>query len=312
MNQTNTQGRIVGINWGSSNFRAYLIDADGKVVDAMEAPAGIAGLDRDGMVRHMASVAVRWPGVSHIYACGMIGSNIGWIDAGYVECPVAPGGLAQGLREARIGEVEVRIVPGLACRRTRDNASDIMRGEETELFGLLVSRRLPPSGIVALPGTHTKWVRMDGGRVREFSTAMSGEIFDRLTAAGLLASIVDGPAHASPAFFDGVRAGVRRDTGLGTLLFGARAAVIRGDIKRSEGASYLRGLLIGSEVADARALFPELAEASIPLVGTGPVCALYAAALTELGIDSHAVESREAIAQGFAAMHALHTGAVRA
>ncbi|MGO4611536.1 2-dehydro-3-deoxygalactonokinase, partial [Variovorax sp. 2RAF20] len=84
----------------------------------------------------------------------------------------------------------------------------------------LVSRRLPQSGIVALPGTHTKWVRMDGGRVREFSTAMSGEIFDRLTAAGLLASIVDGPAHVSPAFFDGVRAGVRRDTGLGTLLFG--------------------------------------------------------------------------------------------
>lgn len=296
---------FVGINWGSSNFRAYLIDHSGAIVDAMEAPAGIAGIDRDGMVRQIIAVAGRWPGVERVYACGMIGSNIGWLDAGYVECPVALAGLADEMRPAQIGDVALHIVPGLACRRSHDHAPDIMRGEETELFGLLASGRLPASGVVALPGTHTKWVRIEDSQVQEFVTAMSGEIFDRLTAAGLLASIVDGPAVVGPAFFQGVHDGAKRETGLGTQLFGARACVIRGDLQRSEGASYLRGLLIGSEVADARALFPHMAQASIPLVGAEHVVELYCSALNALGLAGHCLESRHAICHGFLALDAL-------
>lgn len=296
---------FVGINWGSSNFRAYLIDKSGSIVEAMEAASGIAGLDRDGMVKQIIAVSERWPHVDRIYACGMIGSNIGWIDAGYVQCPIALAGLADALKPAQISDVGLHIVPGLACRRSQDNAPDIMRGEETELFGLLASGRLPASGIVALPGTHTKWVSIEEGKVQEFITAMSGEIFDRLTAAGLLASVVDGPAVVGPAFFDGVRNGAERESGLGTQLFGARARVIRGDLKRSEGASYLRGLLIGSEVADARSLFPQLSRASVPLVGASHVVELYGAALDALGISSHGVESRNAISHGFLALDSL-------
>ena len=58
-----------------------------------------------------------------------------------------------------------------------------------------------------LPGTHTKWVIVRDGRVTDFFTSMSGEIFDRLTAQGLLASIVDGEARPGQAFDDGVAAG---------------------------------------------------------------------------------------------------------
>jgi len=304
--QANAGEAIVGINWGSSNFRAFHIDANGKAIDSIEQPSGIASLTREQMVALVAEVASRWPGAGRMYACGMVGSNIGWSDAGYVMCPVAPDGLAGALHDVRIGDVAVRIVPGLACKRSADAAPDIMRGEETELFGLLASNRLPSDGVVALPGTHTKWVRMEGGRVAEFMTAMSGEIFDRLTAAGLLASIVDGPAAAGDVFRDGVRNGYGGALGLGTLLFGARAKVIRGELARADGASYLRGLLIGAEIADARALFPEAAHATIPLVGSGPVCALYAQALSIVGLEGQGVDARGASVDGF---HALHSKA---
>jgi 2-dehydro-3-deoxygalactonokinase len=296
---------LIGINWGSSNFRAYRIDRAGAIVDSIEDPSGIASLGRDGMIRRVSGVAERWPDVERIYACGMIGSNIGWTDAGYVECPVALAGLADALRSTHIGHVALQIVPGLACRRMQDNAPDIMRGEETELFGLLSNNVLPASGVVALPGTHAKWVRIEDNEVQEFITAMSGEIFDRLTAAGLLASIVEGPAEVGPAFFDGVREGAKRTSGLGTQLFGARARVIRGDLRRSESASYLRGLLIGSEIADSRSIFPHMAEASIPLVGARQVVELYDAALGELGLQSHCIESRHAVGHGFLALDSL-------
>lgn len=290
---------IVGINWGSSNFRAHLIAPDGAVVDTLEAPAGVATVQRDGMVDIAGRVRARWPDPTRFYAAGMIGSNVGWTDAGYVDCPAGFDRLSKRLVPTRIGELDLHIVPGLACVRERDGAPDIMRGEETELLGLQASGRLGDAPLVALPGTHTKWVRIVDGRVQEFMTAMSGEIYDRLTAAGLLASIIEGSGSDGAEFRDGVRTSASRTLGLGALLFGARARVIRGMLPKADASAYLRGLLIGSEIVDALELFPRRENVAIPLVGSPAVCALYAAALDELGIASHAVASADAIARGF-------------
>lgn len=296
---------IVGINWGSSNFRAYLIAADGRVIDTLESAAGITTLAREGMIDVAHGVRDRWPDAGAVYAAGMIGSNIGWVDAGYVDCPADMRTLGGRLVAARIGELPVHIVPGLACVRDADGAPDIMRGEETELFGLLAADRIGGAPVVALPGTHTKWVRLRDGRVHDFMTAMSGEIHDRLSAAGLLASVIEGPGHDGPVFEQGVRAAATRTLGLGALLFGVRARVIRGVLQRAEASAYLRGLLIGSEIADALALFPELRGATVPLVGSAPVCALYRAALAALDIASMPVASADAVVRGFAGLHAM-------
>lgn len=293
-------GYIIGINWGSTNFRAYRIDSDGVVTGTIEQPRGIAGLERAQMQALLEDVVAQWPHASRVYASGMIGSNIGWSDAGYVACPASPDAMAGQLHEARIGTHPVAIVPGLACRRS-DGAPDIMRGEETELLGMVAMGAIPATGLVALPGTHSKWVQLEQGVVVEFMTAMSGEIFDRLTAAGLLASVVDGPAEDGPAFIDGVRA-AQGGAGLATLLFGARARVIRGDLARRDGASYLRGLLIGAELADVRRQWGGALDA-VPLIGAAPVCALYARALQELGGSGIAIASQQASTRGFLALH---------
>lgn len=293
-------GYIIGINWGSSNFRAYRIASDGTVTGTIEQPRGIAGLERAQMQALLEEVVAQWPHASRIYASGMIGSNIGWSDAGYVACPASPDAMAGQLHATRIGAHAVAIVPGLACRRS-DGAPDIMRGEETELLGMVAMGAIPATGLVALPGTHSKWVQLAQGVVVEFMTAMSGEIFDRLTAAGLLASVVDGPAEDGPAFIDGVRA-AQGGAGLATLLFGARARVIRGDLARRDGASYLRGLLIGAELADVRRQWGG-ALTEVPLIGAAPVCALYARALQELGGSGIAIASQQASTRGFLALH---------
>lgn len=293
---------FIAINWGSSNFRSYLLDSTGRVRDQWTDTAGVASLDRAGMAAQIERVASRWPGAGRIYACGMIGSNVGWSDAGYVDCPAGLDELAARLHATTIAGRDMHIVPGLACRRESDGAPDIMRGEETELFGLLHAGRLPHHGLVSLPGTHGKWVRIADGRVEEFMTAMSGEIFDRLTAQGLLASIVGAPASPNAAFEEGVRVASSGRLGLGTLLFGARAKVIRQTLARDDAASYLRGLLIGAEIADARALYAPAGV--VTLVGHNLVCSMYARALSLLGIESSVVDAADATTRGFAALHA--------
>jgi 2-dehydro-3-deoxygalactonokinase len=200
----------------------------------------------------------------------------------------------------------VHIVPGITCRRSFDGEPDILRGEEIEMIGLAALGT--SDGWVALPGTHTKWARLERGRVVEFFTSMSGEIFDRLTQKGLLASIVDGEAKDSPVFLKGVAAGRARKLSLGTLLFGARAQVVRGFLSKADAASYLRGLLIGSEIADAMAVYPTAGDAAVPLIGNRVVCTLYASALNAAGIASELVDSRTACLRGFRALHELRHG----
>ncbi|HEY5755323.1 MAG TPA: 2-dehydro-3-deoxygalactonokinase [Steroidobacter sp.] len=297
---------FVGVNWGSTNFRAYLIGADGSAIDEYSAPSGVVTLDRDGMAATMNALAARWPNSGPVYASGMIGSNVGWKEVPYAEAPAGVADLAAAAVATEIGTVPVHIVPGITCRRSFDGEPDILRGEEIEMMGLAVLGT--SDGWVALPGTHTKWARLERGRVVEFFTSMSGEIFDRLTAKGLLASIVDGEAKDGPVFLKGVAAGRARKLSLGTLLFGARAQVVRGFLSKADAASYLRGLLIGSEIADAMAVYPTAGDAAVPLIGSRVVCTLYASALNAAGIASEIVDSRTACLRGFKALHELRHG----
>lgn len=293
---------IIGINWGSTNFRAYRMAADGRLLDEYAAPEGVARLDRQGMASLMDTLMERWPAGGAVYASGMIGSNIGWQAVPYAAAPARLADVAAAIVPARIGAADVLLVPGISAQRAYDGGPDIMRGEEMELFGWC-AMQAQWQGLVALPGTHTKWARFDDGRITDFFTSMSGEIFDRLTSAGLLASIVEGEAEDGPVFLDGVRMGRERKLGLGTLLFGARARVISGQLERAAAASFIRGLLIGSEIADAQAMHPDLNGAPVPLIGNGPLCKLYRSALASVGVDSRAVDSQTACLAGF---HALH------
>jgi 2-dehydro-3-deoxygalactonokinase len=292
---------IVGINWGSTNFRAYRIASDGTLLDEYAEAAGVARLDRSGMAELVARVLRRWPGHGAVVACGMIGSNIGWQAVPYANAPASLADVAAVAAPSCIGAVNVLLLPGIRCRRAYDGGPDMMRGEELELFGF-VALHAGWRGLVALPGTHTKWAWFDQGRITDFFTSMSGELFDRLTSGGLLASIVDGEAVDGPVFLDGVSMGCERKLGLATLLFGARARVISGQLDKSDAASYIRGLVIGAEIADALAIYPNLAGTAVPLIGNGPLCKLYRSALAARAINSYTVDSKTACLAGF---HAL-------
>jgi 2-dehydro-3-deoxygalactonokinase len=295
---------IIGINWSSTRFRAYLIAANGALVDAYTEPSGVAGLAREQMIEIVAALVQRWPGTRHIYASGMIGSAMGWTDVGYAEAPAAAAGIARLARSTTIGDVPLIIVPGVACRRTADGAPDVMRGEEIEILGTASSR----DGMIALPGLHTKWVKIRNNEITEFATSMVGEIFDRLTEKGLLASIVEGAGEPGAAFRAGIEKGRAGTLGLGALLFGARARVVRGDMEKGDAASYVRGLLIGADLVDATTLFGDLATAPVTLIGEEYACRLYAAALDSIGIANRTVEPREACVRGFLALHEAVNG----
>ena len=99
-----------------------------------------------------------------------------------------------------------------------------MRGEETQILGGLEVEQTP--ALVIAPGTHSKWVRVEGGRLMGFRTYMTGEVFALLKAHSILGRTMDASAPHDAAAFD---LGVHRaleDQGLLNLIFSTRTEVL--------------------------------------------------------------------------------------
>ena len=144
---------------------------------------------------------------------------------------------------------QVKLVPGLSAT-DEAGVAEVMRGEETQVFGVVAA--MGGTGLACLPGTHSKWVRVEGARIVGFTTHMTGEAFSALRGHTILGRMMrEGPADGAP--FD---AGVRRSGDPGGLLhhiFGARALVLAGRLAETDAAAYLSGILIGHEVRAALA-----------------------------------------------------------
>lgn len=298
---------VVGINWGSSNFRAWRIGADGIVLDRIAMPRGVASLDREGMRDCIDELVKRWGPLDACWASGMIGSNIGWADAGYCEAPSSVADLAVHSLATTIGNTAVRIVPGLACTGPH-GGPDVLRGEEIELYGYLAcAGAVAGDRFIVLPGTHSKWVHCRDGRIVDFFTAMGGEVFDRMTSQGLLSSITEGSGATGAAFDGGCDRTRLSGLGLGSLLFEARARAVRAGLGKQDAASHLRGVLIGGEIADALRLYPALRGAQVTLIGNPGLSAMFARALASLEIGAQIVESEPCCVAGYRAL--AHAGA---
>ena len=212
-------------------------------------------------------------------ASGMIGSKQGWLEAPYAELPADLDSVSRAL--ATVPDGGVSIVPGLV---QRGGAPDVMRGEETQLFGAMSrSPALSEGGVAVLPGTHSKWARIARGRVESFTTSLTGELFEVLSRHSILGRLATGAAvDAVPgaAFVAGVRHAREVAAGLASLVFAARSAVLVGELRAEDSLEYLSGVLIGDEIRAG------LAAGDRPrvLIGEPALCGRYAAAFGEFGV----------------------------
>ncbi|HEU4722997.1 MAG TPA: 2-dehydro-3-deoxygalactonokinase [Gemmatimonadaceae bacterium] len=276
--------RLIALDWGTTSLRAYLLGEDGVVLDRRAEPAGILQVPGRDFAGAFRTVVGDWrassPGLP-LLASGMIGSAQGWVEAPYVDVPADVDAVARSL--VTVPGTGLRIVPGLAQRGADP---DVMRGEETQLFGgMLASPALAAGGTVVLPGTHSKWVRTVGGRIERFTTYMTGEVYAVLRGHSILGRLADRAERVTdepgPAFRRGVRAARRSTAGLASVLFSARSAVLVGDLPAAESLEYLSGLLIGDEIRSALSS----GDAPTALIGEGSLCARYAFALAEFDVS---------------------------
>jgi 2-dehydro-3-deoxygalactonokinase len=272
-----TEG-FIAVDWGTTNRRAYRIDAQGNRGDEFEDHKGVLSIGGDGFPDAVAEIRQRLGDLPLLLA-GMIGSNRGWKEAPYVPCPAGIDELAKGI--VWTGEREA-IVPGVSY--IGNGRADVMRGEEAQLLGAVAAGWVDPTGLVCHPGTHNKWATLRHGKIAEFRTVMTGELFSLLKDHSILSDLLQGKVEASDSFKQAALYALN-DAALSADLFGVRARVLLGQAKKEDAASYTSGLLIGTDVRIGLAT-PTGAE--IHVMGRPELTRLYAAAIGQS--DRTAVE----------------------
>jgi 2-dehydro-3-deoxygalactonokinase len=291
--------RLLALDWGTSSLRAFLMDTDGSIlglrssgygIQHLPEPGGIAGYQRAFM-----ETCGDWatdPSLP-VVAGGMVGSAQGWIEAPYVSCPADVSTLAERAAAVALPNGgRMLIAPGVLLDQP-DVAPDVIRGEEIQIAGAL-SRHADwgSRACFVLPGTHSKWVLVENGRIVDFATYMTGELFAVLTAHSILGRLMPAtsgqPALDDAAFDKGLaRAATGQAGELSHQLFSARTMGLTGRIPGEGLADYLSGLLIGQETVSApkrlmrtTARLPE----RLIVIGEGALCHRYVRALKAAGL----------------------------
>lgn len=281
---------MIGVDWGSSNLRAYRYGPDGTVLERRCGGPGAAMLGPDAFEPALAAILTGWTdGRVPIVLAGMAGRRGGWREAHYLPCPVDPAHLAAATVAIPSAIGPCFLVPGVSTRRS-DGVAGVMRGEETQILGAGLT-----AGTVVLPGTHSKWVRRTEGRITDFATAMTGELYALLLDHSSIGQVATRePCDRPDTFTAGARRALAAE-GIERVLFSARAEVLLGTLEPEAVESFLSGLLIGGEVAALRGLL----DGPPTLIGAPALCTRYAAALALADFPSAQIlDGETAVARG--------------
>ncbi len=285
-------GALICLDWGTTALRGWLVSADGAVLDRRTGGPGIMAVE-GSFEEACHAFTGGWRAASPalpIIAAGMIGSRQGWLEAPYVHCPAGFADVACRCIAVEGKDLSLRIVPGLSWQAP-DNMADVMRGEETQVFGALESGA--QDGVFILPGTHSKWVRVEAGGIVGIATWMTGELFAVLRGHSILGRMMSVDAsHDAGAFAAGAADGLEHGNQLTRRLFGVRTRGLLGGLGEAAAPSFLSGLLIGAEICAARRM-PDIGDgaARVHLIGDAVLCQRYAEVLGMAGIAAHIADA---------------------
>jgi 2-dehydro-3-deoxygalactonokinase len=268
---------LIGLDWGTTSLRAYRMGAGGAVLEQRSAARGILSVPAGGFPAALREIAGDWisAGETRVLLSGMVGSRQGWQEVPYLPCPVGPEELARALVVVPFEGAAARLIPGVSGV-DGSGIPEVMRGEETQIAGAIAA--IGETGLVCLPGSHSKWVRIAAGRIAGYTTHLTGEAFAALREHTILGRMMRDAPHDAAAFDRGVaRAGT--PGGLLHHLFGVRTLGLFGQLGETEAASYLSGLLIGHEIREA---LPANG-GTVVLIGAAPLASLYARAIGACG-----------------------------
>ena len=288
----------VAVDWGTSNLRYWVMSSD-EVLHSSRMPLGMVNLDQGSYEKILVNeldTFLNPLSSTPILICGMAGAREGGREVPYKSIPCKPPELDEAFRvECQDSRISVKILPGLR----QNSPSDIMRGEETQIKGIL-KKYNSFDGVVCLPGTHTKWVRISAGEVVSFQTFLTGELFSLLSERSVLKHSLSKEGLDEKIFINSIQDIISDNKIFAARLFNLRAESILENLSDLDARSRLSGYLIGLELSVSRAYW--LGE-TVFILGEDSVSFAYEIGLRSQGVAvSRELLDKEASLEGLKAI----------
>lgn len=250
----------LAMDMGTSNTRLWLCEKK-RIIDLKQAPFGAKSGKLEGKsilfqrVRDLINELLLTNKISKeqidcIITSGMSGSEIGLCEVPHIDLPSDAYKEANNLSITVIPEITdipFWFAPGV--KQTLNGClSDIMRGEETEVFGILPYLPLNTPATIILPGTHNKIIRVsETGEIINFRTTLSGELLDMIINNSILSGSVSHKFVISET--DVLRgASYACSNGLNAAIFHIRVMAKNG-VSSDQLSSFLYGAVLGEDIA---------------------------------------------------------------
>ncbi len=295
---------MIGVDWGTSSFRAYLMAGNGQVMDCFSGPYGIRQKGSVGFEEILAKAVHELTGDGNrlpVMMCGMIGSTQGWQDAGYLSQNAGIEAFAERAVQLEFQNAPAWIIPGVKALSFDENP-DVMRGEETALIGAFAQTN-KPDGLFCLPGTHSKWVAVQNGQIVRLTTFMTGELFQLFSEHSVLAPLInrDELINADDINF---QAGIELAAGKAGLLhqlFAIRAGILTGHYPQGSAKALLSGLVIASEISKITPYAKDY-QNSLSVISDNRLGPFYMKAFQHFGLDATLFDSAQTVPKGLFAI----------
>ena len=288
---------LIGLDWGSTNLRAFAFNAQGEVVDRAETSSGAVTLVGaaqfdDALVAVVGGWAKRHPD-ARLIACGMVGAKSGWREAGYLGLNDANESTLAAVLAAKVVTVGTPLGPLAIIPGIKSEEPDVMRGEETQLVGSGVAE-----GVVVLPGTHCKWVNMSSGLVESFATFYTGEMNSLIRANSSVGALLKSAPNIDDIAAYEMGLNYARAGAASWLhdLFVLRASVVTGQRTEAFVSTVLAGWLLGCEISAALKMYPDTR--CVVLVASQTLVPWYEQATRAFGVSCDALNAEQVTTRG--------------
>ena len=190
----------ITIDGGTTNTRISLV-TDNKVITTLKFGIGARiGIDnsteyketiKNGIIEILKKNNLTENEIISIIASGMITSEFGLVNLPHIKTPAGIEELNSNMYKTMLPEIspiQFVFIRGVKTDCESLESADMMRGEETELMGILENGE----SIYILPGSHSKIIHTDkNGKINDFKTMLTGEMIMSISQNTILKDAVD-------------------------------------------------------------------------------------------------------------------------
>lgn len=251
----------ITVDGGTTNTRISVV-SDGRLIRTQKYAVG-AGSEgagdirvvlKNGIADALEATGLSEADIERVLVSGSITSETGLVSLRHITAPCGIAELSRGLCFMELGDITpigFALLPGVRTVGEDFRATDMMRGEEAELFG--ICDELRADTLYVLPGSHSKHITVDeSGRIDGISTELTGELIAAVSRHTLLRVSVDlENAAISPEYLKkGYEYAVKN--GITSAFFKTRVAGVVFGLGRDELASFFIGAALSDELQNIK------------------------------------------------------------